>query len=205
MVFIMTSTPQNIMKNRADEVAHFLSADEVGVLLESDLKRGLIREDAERRLQQFGANTLTTKPGKSSWLRFLLQFHQPLIYILIAAGVVTAVLQEWVDSGVIFGVVLINGIIGFIQESKAEGALLALADTMIVEATVVRQGREKRIPSTGLVPGDLVLLRAGDKVPADVRLLRVRDLQVDESALTGESYQNRVGGYSAACRILWPL
>ncbi|MCF6188738.1 MAG: cation-transporting P-type ATPase, partial [Desulfobulbaceae bacterium] len=119
------------MKIRADEEAHFLSADEVGVLLESDLERGLSREDAESRLQQFGANTLTAKPGKPSWLRFLLQFHQPLIYILIAAGVVTAVLQGWVDSGVIFGVVLVNGIIGFIPESKAEGALLALADTMV--------------------------------------------------------------------------
>ncbi|MCF6186227.1 MAG: cation-transporting P-type ATPase [Desulfobulbaceae bacterium] len=175
------------MKNRADVEIHSLSADEVTSLLESDLKRGLSPEDAARRLRQFGPNTLTAKPGKPSWLRFLLQFHQPLIYILIAAGVVTAVLQEWVDSGVIFGVVLVNGIIGFIQESKAEGALLALADTMVAEATVVRQGREKRIPSTGLVPGDLVLLRAGDKVPADLRLLQVRDLQVDESALTGES------------------
>ncbi len=175
------------MKNRAAVEIHSLSADEVTSLLESDLKRGLSPEDAARRLRQFGPNTLTAKPGKPSWLRFLLQFHQPLIYILIAAGVVTAVLQEWVDSGVIFGVVLVNGIIGFIQESKAEGALLALADTMVAEATVVRQGREKRIPSTGLVPGDLVLLRAGDKVPADIRLLQVRDLQVDESALTGES------------------
>ena len=183
----MISTPQEAMRSRAGEEIHSLSADEVTSLLESDRVKGLSREDAERRLQQFGANILTAKPGKPSWLRFLLQFHQPLIYILIAAGVVTAVLQEWVDSGVIFGVVLVNGIIGFIQESKAEGALLALADTMVAEATVVRQGREKRIPSTGLVPGDLVLLRAGDKVPADVRLLRVRDLQVDESALTGES------------------
>jgi len=183
----MTSTVENTLKIRVDEEYHSLSADEVTALLESDREKGLSREEAERRRQRFGANTLTAKTGKPVWLRLLLQFHQPLIYILIAAGVITAVLQEWVDSGVIFGVVLVNGLIGFFQESRAEGALLALADTMVAEATVIRQGVERRIPSADLVPGDIVLLRAGDKVPADLRLLQVRDLQIDESALTGES------------------
>ena len=120
-------------------------------------------------------------------MRFLLQFHQPLIYILLAAGTVTALLQEWVDAGVIFGVVLVNAFIGFIQEAKAVKAIEALARTMTTEATVLRAGEKQRISSAEVVPGDIVLLQSGDKVPADMRLFQTRDLQVDESALTGES------------------
>jgi len=177
------------MKNRSlsDKEWHHLPTDEITHLLTSDRKKGLMHEEAEQRLHQLGANALTAKQGQNVLMRFLMQFHQPLIYILIAAGVITAVLQEWVDSGVIFAVILVNAIIGFIQESKAESALTALANTMVAEATVLRNGEKKRIPSTELVPGDIVLLQAGDKVPADLRLLKVRNLQVDESALTGES------------------
>ncbi len=166
---------------------HNLPVDQVVHLLETDPQRGLKEDDAERRLKRFGANTLVAKRGKGPILRFLLQFHQPLIYILIAAGLITAGLNEWVDSGVIFGVVIVNALIGFIQESKAENALAALADTMMAEAMVMRGREKRRIPSTRLVPGDIVLLQAGDKVPADLRLVRCKDLQVDESALTGES------------------
>jgi Ca2+-transporting ATPase len=170
-----------------DKEWHHLPGDEIITQLASDREKGLPPEEAGQRLDQFGANALTAKQGQSAWVRFLLQFHQPLIYILIAAGGITAALQEWVDSGVIFGVVLVNAIIGYIQEFKAENALAALADTMVAEATVIRNGEKKRIPSAGLVPGDIVLLQAGDKVPADLRLLKIRDLQVNESALTGES------------------
>ncbi len=175
------------MKTISDKEWHHLSADEIPALLESNSENGLTEEEVRRRLDRFGPNTLTAKQGKPGWLRFLLQFHQPLIYILIAAGAITAALQEWVDSGVIFGVVLANAVIGFIQESKAGKALAALADTMVAEATVLREGEKKRIPSADLVPGDIVLIQPGDKVPADLRLLQIRDLQVDESALTGES------------------
>jgi P-type E1-E2 ATPase len=105
--------------------------------------------------------------------------------------VITFLLQEWVDSGVIFGVVLVNAIVGFIQESRAVKAIEALAQSMEGMATVVRAGSRIRIPSSGLVPGDLVLLQSGDKVPADLRLLRIRELQIDESALTGESVAAR--------------
>ena len=170
-----------------DKEWHHLPDDEITTQLASDREKGLTPEEAGQRLDQFGANALTAKQGQSAWMRFLLQFHQPLIYILIAAGGITAALQEWVDSGVIFGVVLVNAIIGYIQESKAENALAALADTMVADATVIRSGEKKRIPSAELVPGDIVLLQAGDKVPADLRLLKIRDLQVNESALTGES------------------
>ncbi len=177
------------MKNisLSDKAWHHLPTGEICTLLNSNREKGLNPEEVAQRLGQFGANALTAKQGQSTWMRLLLQFHQPLICILIAAGVITAALQEWVDSGVIFGVVLVNAIIGFVQESKAENALAALAETMVAEATVLRNSEKKRIPSAELVPGDIVLLKAGDKVPADLRLLKMRDLQVDESALTGES------------------
>ncbi|HDH11259.1 MAG TPA: HAD family hydrolase, partial [Nitrospirae bacterium] len=166
---------------------HHLPADEVLDFLESDREKGLDIFEVEHRQKRFGPNVITAKKGKGPLMRFLLQFHQPLIYILMAAGIITAFLQEWVDAGVIFGVVQVNAIIGFIQESKAVKALEALALTMITEATVLRAGEKQRISAEELVPGDVVLLQSGDKVPADMRLIHVRDLQVDESALTGES------------------
>ncbi len=175
------------MKAIPEEQWYQLATDKILALFESDQQQGVSQEEAEQRLARFGPNLLTTKAGKSNLVRFLLQFHQPLIYILIASGVITALLQEWVDSGVIFGVVLANGIIGYIQEAKAESSLAALAQTMVAEATVLRSGRKQRIPSSQLVPGDVVLLTAGDRVPADMRLVHCRDLQVAESALTGES------------------
>ena len=117
----------------------------------------------------------------------MLQFNQPLLYILLAAGVITAFLGEWVDSAVIFAVTIINATIGFVQESKAENALAALAASVSTEATVLRDGQTIRVPSNQIVPGDLVWLASGDKVPADLRLVNVSNLTVDESGLTGES------------------
>lgn len=175
------------MEIATDKKWYQLRGEDIIAELESNLNTGLDAEEVQRRQEQFGLNTLAMKKGKSSLMRFLLQFHQPLIYILIGAGVITAGLQEWVDSGVIFGVVLVNAIIGFVQESKAENALAVLADTMVAEAMVLREAEKRKIPSTELVVGDIILLQAGDKVPADLRLLSLRDLQVDESALTGES------------------
>ncbi|MBI5559199.1 MAG: cation-transporting P-type ATPase [Deltaproteobacteria bacterium] len=166
---------------------HHLPIDEVVELLESDRERGLDLFAVEHRLQAFGPNAITAQKGQGPLIRFLLQFHQPLIYILIASGLVTAFLGEWVDSGVIFGVVLVNAFVGYIQEAKAVNALAALARTMTTEATVLRQGEKRRIPATELVPGDIVFLQSGDKVPADLRLFQVRDLQIAEAALTGES------------------
>ena len=174
---------------------HHLPHDEVATLLESDGTKGLDVFEVAHRQTHFGPNRLTLKKGKGPLILLLQQFHQPLIYILLVAVLVTALLGEWVDSGVIFGVVLVNAIIGFIQESKALKAIEALARTMEGGATVVRAGRPEKIPSADLVPGDLVLLQSGDKVPADLRLLRGRELQIDESALTGESVpvQKHVG------------
>ena len=166
---------------------HGLATHEVVLLLETDRHRGLTSLDATDRLARFGPNTLPAPKGAGLLLRILRQFHHPLIYVLLAAGAITAVLGEYVDSTVIFGVVVINAIVGFIQESKAEAALEGLRSMVRTDAKVVRDGVERTVPSDELVPGDLVLLEAGDKVPADVRLTRLAELRVNESALTGES------------------
>ncbi|MFN6495866.1 MAG: HAD-IC family P-type ATPase [Nostoc sp. DedQUE01] len=166
---------------------HTLAEQQVVQTLASHPEAGLSHEEASTRHQQMGANQLSTKGSKSPWLKFLEQFHQPLLYILLTAGVVTLLLRDWIDAGVIFAVILINAIVGYIQESKAEGAIAALSKAVTTEATVIRDGQKTRLASSVLVVGDLVLLASGDKVPADLRLLSVRGLQVDESALTGES------------------
>lgn len=166
---------------------HQLPAEEVLQLLGTDPEKGLDILELQERQARFGPNLIPAAQGHGPWMRFLLQFHAPLVYILLAAALITAVLQEWVDSSVIFGVVLVNAIIGFIQESSAAKALAALAQMTLTEASVLRAGQMQRISSIELVPGDIVLLQSGDKVPADMRLFHCRDLQVDESALTGES------------------
>ncbi len=153
----------------------------------SDVTLGLTPSEVIKRREQYGFNELTGKTGKSPLVRFLLGFNQPLIYILLVAGVIALLLKDWVDAGVILGVTLINTVIGFVQESKAEKAIAALAQSVTTEATVIRGGQKVRLNSRELVPGDLVLLSSGDKVPADLRLVAVRDLQVSEAALTGES------------------
>lgn len=130
---------------------------------------------------------MSSKRGTPAWLKFLQQFHQPLVYIMLVAVVVTTSLGEWVDAVVIGAIVLINAIVGFLQETKAETAIEALAKMVVTEATVRREGKKQRVPSESLVVGDVVLLQSGDRVPADMRLIEVRSLQADESALTGES------------------
>ncbi|HPD29590.1 MAG TPA: cation-transporting P-type ATPase [Phycisphaerae bacterium] len=166
---------------------HHLPAHEVVDLLETDLNKGLDLFAVKRRQEHFGPNAVTARKGAGPLRRFLLQFHQPLVHILLVAALITAVLKEVVDAGVIAGVVLINAIVGFIQESKAAKAIEALAKAMVTEATIIRGGRRLRVSARELVPGDIVLLQSGDKVPADIRLLESRDLQIDESILTGES------------------
>ncbi|MEB3360339.1 MAG: cation-transporting P-type ATPase [Synechococcales bacterium] len=166
---------------------HVLTDHETVESLGSRAETGLTSEEVAHRYEQYGWNELQFKPGKPAWLRFLLQFHQPLLYILLLAGAVKAFLGSWTNAWVIWGVTLINAIIGYVQEAKAEGAIASLAKAVTTETTVLREGQPLRMPSRDLVPGDIVALTSGDKVPADLRLLRVRNLQVDESALTGES------------------
>jgi Ca2+-transporting ATPase len=155
--------------------------------LETSLELGLSPSEVAARQTVFGLNQLTAKAGKPGWLKFILQFNQPLLIILLMAGLIKAVIGEWVNAIVIWGVTTTNATISYFQESKAEGAIAALAQAVTTEATVIRDGKKLRISSSELVPGDLVLLASGDKVPADLRLIKLRDLQIDESGLTGES------------------
>ncbi|MGH8001714.1 MAG: cation-translocating P-type ATPase, partial [Brasilonema sp.] len=166
---------------------HHVDFTEAAFFLETDLQTGLTSTEVERRRSECGSNELATKPQKSAWLRFLLQFNQPLLYILLVAGAIKAILGSWTNATVIWGVTVLNAIVGYVQESKAEGAIAALAKAVTTEATVIRGGQKARISARELVPGDIVLLSSGDKVPADLRLISTRNLQVDESSLTGES------------------
>ncbi|MFZ6029462.1 MAG: cation-transporting P-type ATPase [Chloroflexota bacterium] len=166
---------------------HHLPADEVITLLDSDARHGLDVFEVRRRQERFGRNVLTPNEGKSPLVRFLYQFNNPLVIILIVASLITAALKDVTDALVIFGVVLVNAIIGYIQEARAEEAIAALAQTMSAEATVLRAGKVVRLSAAELVPGDIAQLQAGARVPADLRLIASRDLQVTEAALTGES------------------
>ncbi|GAB4481362.1 MAG: cation-transporting P-type ATPase [Burkholderiaceae bacterium] len=148
---------------------------------------GLAAEEAARRLARFGRNELPPPARRSALARFLLQFHNLLIYVLIAAGAVTLALGHLTDSAVIFGVVIVNATIGFIQEGKAERALEAVRAMLASHAIVLRGGERREVTAAELVPGDLVLLASGDRVPADLRLVRAKNLRIDEAALTGES------------------
>lgn len=166
---------------------HSLEAAQVLDLLQVNPKKGLTDDEVAERQERYGRNVMTPKKHQSALVRFLLQFHQPLIYILLAATIVTIILEEYIDSAVIFAVVFINAIIGFVQESKALAAIDALARSMTAKAQVVRNGKKQNIDAQELVPGDVVQVQSGDKFPADVRMVQVRDIKVDESALTGES------------------
>ncbi|MEW6165381.1 MAG: HAD-IC family P-type ATPase [Pseudomonadota bacterium] len=152
-----------------------------------DAATGLAEDEATRRLAAHGPNRPPEQPGRSAWRRLADQLLAPLVLVLIAAGLVTAFLGEWVDASVIFGVVVVNAAIGYLQEGKAAAALAALAKSVATEVTVLRAGRRLRMDAVHLVPGDVVHLAAGDKVPADLRILRGKELRTVEAALTGEA------------------
>ncbi|MGI5415219.1 cation-translocating P-type ATPase [Actinomadura luteofluorescens] len=173
----MTTAPAPYRRTAEDVVREF----------GGDASEGLASDEAARRLERDGPNTLPAARGRGPVVRFLLQFNSPLIYVLLVSAAVTGLLGEHVDALVILGVVVVNAVVGFVQESRAEKALGALAAMARTAALVVRDGAARRVPSAELVRGDLVRLEAGDKVPADLRLLRADEFAVDESALTGES------------------
>lgn len=166
---------------------HGMPTEQVLKMLGVQLEQGLTSTEVQIRQAEYGANRLSKSHGISVWRLWFSQFNQVLIYILLICGITTAVLQEWVDASVIFGVVLINAMIGFIQEAHALKSIDALSRELIANATVLRDGVKIIIPASELVPGDLVYLQSGDLVTADLRLINVRELRVDESALTGES------------------
>lgn len=178
----MTDAPKTDLLTQA----HHRTAGDVLDALATG-RRGLSDEDARQRRDEYGPNRLPEPEMDGALKRFFAHFHDALIYVLLAAAVVTALMQHWIDTGVILAVVLVNATIGFIQEGKAENALAAIRSMLSPSANVRRDGEWRSLPAEDLVPGDVVRLGAGDRVPADIRLLDATSLQVDESALTGES------------------
>ncbi|GLK72016.1 HAD-IC family P-type ATPase [Ancylobacter dichloromethanicus] len=148
---------------------------------------GLTPEQAQARLAEHGPNALPETAGRSPLTRLMAQFNSALIYFLLAGAAAALVLGHHVDAGVIIAVVLVNALVGFVQEGRAEQALRAIRDMISPHANVVRASRRQSVEARELVPGDLVLLEAGDRVPADTRLFRARGMLIDEAILTGES------------------
>jgi len=178
--------PNNEMSGAPCIAWHALPISAVMATLEAE-PTGLTTEGAAARKTRFGANRLPEAPRRSALWRILLQFHNLLIYVLIGAAVLAAAIGHAVDAIVVLAVVVINAVIGFIQEGRAESALEAIRSMIDPRATVMRDGRRKVVAAEDIVPGDLVLLEPGDRVPADLRLTKTRNLRIDEAALTGES------------------
>lgn len=182
------STQSSVHPNKKERHHwHHLDHKAVFEQLKSHCRHGLSEDEAEQRLKRNGPNVITGQVMVPTWRRIVLQFNNPLIYILLVATIVTTVLGEYIDASVILLVVLINAFIGFIQESKAEQAIHSLKKMLSSHATVIREGKKQSIPTQNLVCGDVLVFASGDKVSADTRLYQCRDLQIDESTLTGES------------------
>ncbi|MCL2346074.1 MAG: HAD-IC family P-type ATPase [Desulfobulbus sp.] len=166
---------------------HALAADEVIERLGVDPARGLDAGTAAERLARHGHNRLPQGKKKGPFARFLAQFNNILIHVLLVAGFIKLMLSLWLDASIIFGVVVLNSLLGFIQEGRAEKALDSIRNMLSAEARVLRDGLARLIPAEELVPGDVVLLESGDKIPADLRLIEIKNLHTEEAALTGES------------------
>ena len=171
----------------SDPVWHALSVDETIAQLSARPDVGLDSAEAARRLQQHGPNSLPLGKPQSTFVRFLLQFNNVLVYVLIGAGLLKLAFGLWLDTAIIFAVVFLNALLGFVQEGKAAKALQSISNMLSAEARALRDGVPRMIAADTLVPGDTVLLESGDKVPADLRLIEVKNLRTEEAALTGES------------------
>ncbi len=181
------SSAENIADRSEITAWHAIPADEALRIQASDTRSGLAADDASRRLERHGRNRLPEGSKKGPLRRFLSQLNNILLYVLLAAGFVKLMVGLWLDAAIILGVVLINALLGFIQEGKAEKALDAIRNMLSGEARTLRDGQTRIVPSEDLVPGDIVFLESGDKVPADLRLVDVKNLRTEEAALTGES------------------
>ncbi|PSL43544.1 P-type E1-E2 ATPase [Salsuginibacillus halophilus] len=166
---------------------HDKNLDETISSLETDQTNGLNNEQVQKRLETHGLNKLPEADQESTFIKFLKHFHDVLIYILLVAGIITFLLGHYIDTAVILLVAVINASIGFFQESKAEQALEGIRNMLSPEANVLRNGERQKVDASEVVPGDIVYLSAGDKVPADLRLITADNLKLEEAALTGES------------------
>ena len=175
------------MDQMSGSPVHALSPDVAGIELASDPQRGLDDDDVRQRRLEYGENLLPAARPRSAFGTFIGQFRNPLVYVLLGAIVVALAVGEWTDAGVIAAVVIANACIGYVQESRATSALARLATLMRIRSRALRSGMWSEIDSRDLVPGDVVALVAGDRVPADLRLIGTEGLCIDESALTGEA------------------
>jgi calcium-translocating P-type ATPase len=166
---------------------HSFTGEEALERLKSSATAGLDDAEAARRQTEYGLNLLPTARKRGPFTRFLMQFKNVLVYVLIAAGFVKLMMGLWLDASIILGVVVINGLLGFIQEGRAEKSLDSIRNMLSAEARTLRNGQTAMIPAEKLVPGDIVSLESGDKIPADIRLVEVKNLRTEEAALTGES------------------
>ena len=166
---------------------HALSADDVVKRFATNRAKGLDAAEASRRLQKYGLNRLPEGKKRGPFMRFLAQFNNILVYVLLGAGFTKLMLNLWVDAAIIFAVVVLNGLLGFIQEGRAEKALDSIRNMLSAEARTVRGGETRMLTAEQLVPGDIILLESGDKIPADLRLIDAKNLRTEEAALTGES------------------
>src|SRR5688572_17610525 len=169
------------------EAWHTLSVDDVATRVRTEPTRGLSTTEASRRLEQYGSNALAEEPGRSPLAIVVDQFRSLIVVLLLAATVVSLLLGETLEAVAIVAVIILNALIGFLTEWKAERALTALRRQTSAVAQVLRDGEEHEVPAAELVPGDVAVLAAGARVPADGRVIESVRLQVEEAALTGES------------------
>jgi magnesium-transporting ATPase (P-type) len=166
---------------------HAVAVDDVVKRFATDIGKGLEADEAAKRLQKYGPNRLPEGKRRGPFMRFLSQFNNILVYVLLGAGFTKLMLNLWVDAAIIFGVVILNALLGFFQEGKAEKALESIRNMLSAEARMLRGGETRMIAAEQLVPGDIVLLESGDKIPADLRLIDAKNFRTEEAALTGES------------------
>jgi Ca2+-transporting ATPase len=179
--------PTSPTENQPQISWHALTSEQIIRQLATPPETGLTSEEAARRLELYGPNQLTEAPGVTFWQMLLDQFNNFVVIMLIVAAVISALLGDWIEAAAILLIVILNATLGVIQEQRAEQALAALKKLAAPDAKVMRDGERKSVPSPQLVPGDIVLLEAGNYVPADIRLLEAANLRIEEAALTGES------------------
>ncbi len=176
--------------SKAKNIWHSLSVDKVLKELVTSTK-GLTAGEVKNRRKKYGSNILATSKKFSAWRLFFSQFKSALIYVLVIAGIISFIFSEAIDAYVIFAAVLLNLVIGFMQEKKANQALEKLSQVVKQEALVIRDSKEIKIPASDLVPGDVIIIKAGDRIPADARLLTADFFEVNEANLTGESWPEK--------------
>lgn len=180
------SAMTQLLENPTTKIWQF-TLDKLAIFLETDSERGLVGEQAERRHTELGPNELPEAPPPSLVKLFLSQFTSVIVWVLIGAAIISGLLEDWLDAAAILTIVFLNSLLGFVQEFRAERSLAALRKMSVAMARVVRSGVLQSIPARELVPGDLILLEAGDRIPADARLVYTTNFQTQEASLTGES------------------